>query len=320
MKTEQINIALRELGFEDFLDEKVYISTSSKTIENYKYSLVNFLKYLIENSLSAHDIEPKIIMKYFKDMQSERSWSEYTKWTQMKNLRAYFNWCVKKEIMRSNPILEIPRIKQPQQPPKALYENELVILLDELFKMPYKFHFTKLRDIALVSMFLYAGLRNTELRSLTVSDVDLKNGFIRVQHGKGDKYREVPIQESALKPALEVYLQYRNHLNKTSKWFFNGTFTNRGYHDNQLTAAAIGRVFKKLKIKTGIKVGAHRLRHSFATLHLDKNGDIYTLKELMGHTDISTTCIYLSVVRRKKVESINKMVLPSLSNITELIV
>ena len=248
-------------------------------------------------------------MRYFSEMENSRNWSKYTYWTQLKNLRAYFNWCVKSKIREENPFLQIPKFKQPHQLPKALSETELTTLLDSLYKIPYKFCFTKLRDIAIVHMLLFAGLRKSELLNLTIDDVDLESGFIRVEHGKGDKRREIPIHESRLKPVLMDYIKYRNKLNKTSKWFFNGTFANRGKNENKLTIAVIDRLFKNLSLRTSRKVTAHRLRHSFATLFLDKVDNIYTLKELMGHTDISTTCIYLSVVRRKKVESINKLTL-----------
>lgn len=159
----------------------------------------------------------------------------------------------------------------------------------------------------MIATFLFTGIRKGELVNLRESDVDLVNGFIQVENGKGGKRREVPIEQHTLKPVLEEYKEHKVRTNKTSEWFFNGTFTNRGENDNKLTVTTVDRLFRLLSTVLNKRIYAHKLRHSFATLLLDKTGDIYTLKELMGHSDIKTTCVYLSTTRRKKVEAISML-------------
>ena len=125
--------------------------------------------------------------------------------------------------------------------------------------------------------------------------------------GKGGKNREIPIEQQSLKPLLVEYLEYRNRLGRLSEWFFNGTFSGRGENDNKLAISTVNRIFYRLSKIIHKRVSAHKLRHSFATLLLERTGDIYTLQQLMGHSSINTTTIYLTATRKKKVNVINQM-------------
>ncbi|MSU22992.1 MAG: site-specific tyrosine recombinase XerD [Opitutus sp.] len=149
-----------------------------------------------------------------------------------------------------------------------------------------------LRDRALLELFYSSGLRVSELAALSLQQIDLENGFIRV-FGKGAKERIVPVGGRAC-DALATYLAAgRPHLVKPktgSQLFLN----NRG--------AALSRVMLWLLVKKYAKragltknVKPHGLRHSFATHLLAGGADLRAIQEMLGHASISTTQIYTAV-------------------------
>lgn len=292
-----------------FTNDGILAGKSPRTLKGYKSTLDILLEFLNKRFCSPElsSINKELLEQFFIEGLKIRRWNKYTHWTYYKNLNVFLNWCVKKGNLSDNPLAEISKPRQPQLPPKSLNEKEALALLHSVSTLKSKYYFTHIRNKAVIACLIFTGLRKSELTHLRYQDVDLENGFISVEFGKGGKKREIPIEESGLKPILMDYVDYRNRLYKTSEWFFNGTFSNRGSNDNQLAISTVDRLFTKLSKLNGKRVGAHKLRHTFATLLLDKTGDIYTLKELMGHSNIATTCIYLSSTRRKKVEAISHL-------------
>jgi site-specific recombinase XerD len=294
---------------DDYLNSQMLVGRSKKTLQNYRYTILQLFDFS-DNFGYKEDqnfYTVKVIEKYFENGILERKWNNYTLWSKYKNLNPFFKWCVKKNFINQNPLLEMEKPKMPEQAPKPLNENEVKELLNVVSNLHYEYKFTKLRNIALIMTFLYSGIRRNELLNLKVENVDLVNGFIEVEHGKGNKRREIPIEQHILKPVLISYMDYRKKLNKSSQWFFNGTFSGHGLHDNQLSVSALDNLFWKVSEIMKIRVTAHRLRHTFATTVLDNTGDLFTLKELMGHNDISTTCVYLKSTRKKKIQVINAL-------------
>lgn len=292
---------------DNFVNSLLLAGRSKKTIQNYAHT-INQLNEVINKSDPANGDSPYSetgIEKFFTYGLVEQNWNKYTVWTKYKNLNPFFKWCQKKGYISSNPLLTLEKPKMPSQPPKALNENEVGRLLNAVENIKYNYVFPKMRNKAIIYLFLYTGIRRKELLDLRMSDIDLENGSIRIEHGKNDKYREIPLEQNILKPILLAYLDYRKKLNKTSQWLFNGTFGNHSNNDNKLTASAIDILFRKLRDVLQFRVTAHRLRHTFATFALDNSGDLYTLKEVMGHEKISTTCLYLHSIRKKKKELIS---------------
>ena len=155
-----------------------------------------------------------------------------------------------------------------------------------------------------MTTFLFTGIRRGELLNLRYCDVDFESDFLYIKGGKGDTSREIPIEKSILRPALLAYLEERNKLFCVKDWFFRGIST---LTTKSLSERALRAIFAPLNKLTQSRLYPHKLRHTFATLFLEKTGDIYILKELLGHSRISTTEIYLSTTRKKKVEAINRL-------------
>ena len=292
-----------------FVNDGILAGKSPATLKGYQHSISILLNYTRNNFLpqNVSSIGSETLSSFFLEGVKIHKWNKYTHWTHYKNLNAFFNWSIKKQIISVNPLSTIPKPKIPSQTPKSLTEGEAKDVLKIVSSLSSKYYFPRLRNKALVAMILFTGIRKSELTNLKVEDVDILNGFISIESGKGGKRREIPIEETNLKPILIDYLDYRVTLGKTSDWFFNGTFKNHGKSDNKLSIGTIDRLFRTISKILGKRVYSHKLRHTFATIFLDKTDDIYTLQQIMGHSNISTTCIYLSSSRKKKIEAIRKL-------------
>lgn len=132
-------------------------------------------------------------------------------------------------------------------------------------------------------------MRLNELLHLRIIDVNLESQEIYIDKGKGGKNRTVPIHPQ-LSSVLRGFIKERNRRGKESKWFFTGI-----HSDKRLYEKNIAEICKKLSLKSGIKFTPHMLRHTFARLVCDANMNLFKLKEILGHSNVSTTQIYLSV-------------------------
>jgi len=149
-----------------------------------------------------------------------------------------------------------------------------------------------LRDRALLELFYSSGLRVSELAGLTLQQIDLENGFLRV-FGKGSKERVVPVGGRACE-ALTTYLQSgRPHFVKprTGSELF---LSNRG---TALSRVRLWMLVKEYAARAGLPKGVkpHLLRHSFATHLLGGGADLRAIQEMLGHASIATTQIYTAV-------------------------
>lgn len=160
-----------------------------------------------------------------------------------------------------------------------------------------------LRDRALLELFYSSGLRASELAALTLQQIDLAQGFLRV-FGKGAKERVVPVGGKAVN-ALTVYLSAgRPHLvrpHTRSHLFLN-------HRGRNLSRVALWMIVKKHARRAGLtqNVKPHALRHSFATHLLSGGADLRAIQEMLGHASISTTQIYTAVEPRRLLDQHGK--------------
>lgn len=148
------------------------------------------------------------------------------------------------------------------------------------------------RNTAIVVMLAYSGLRVAELVALDRDDVDVEAGTIHVRHGKGDRERYVPLHALAGK-ALTRYLTRRFDEDEA-------LFVSRKHA--RLSTSQVRRIVESVAGEAGIhkRVTPHKLRHTFATLLLDKGLDVRVIQELLGHASITSTMIYTHVTGEQK--------------------
>lgn len=147
------------------------------------------------------------------------------------------------------------------------------------------------RDRAILSLFLYAGLRCNELRMLDVEDIDFQDGSIFVRFGKRAKQRLLPLHIEAA-TAMEAYLDGR----ASGPLFLS-------QRRQRISLRRLRSLIKEIGLKAELRkdIHPHALRHTFAVALMDREVNLETIRDLLGHDDISTTAIYLhcSTARRR---------------------
>lgn len=165
----------------------------------------------------------------------------------------------------------------------------------------------KIRDLAIVKLFLYAGLRVSELVQLNRENIDFTNQSIKFI-GKGNKERILPLHTDVI-DALEKYLVERKRIKIENSADENALFLSM--QGRRITVRSIQLMVKKYAKLSGIKnagsITPHKLRHTFASLLYHQTKDLKILQELLGHSNISTTQIYTHTDIEQKKQAIDKM-------------
>lgn len=276
-----------QIAAQKFYEYSLYMKGfSPTTIKRYKY-VINFYCRFARIKLFS-EVTGSNITDLFLKGRTERKWSSNTFIVFYKSLKVFFAWCLKEGYLQSNPVAEIVKPKLQQKLPVKLTQQETVKLLEIVKHYPWEHRFLRVRNHAIFSTFVFAGLRLKELLNLRFSDIDLENKTIFINQGKGNKDRVIPIN-STLADTLQEYLNERKRLHKTCPEFFVS------YRQNtRFTESGMKKLVEKIKKVSGLRFSVHKLRHTFATLMLEGGCDIYSLSRMMGHSDIKTTTIYLS--------------------------
>lgn len=190
-------------------------------------------------------------------------------------LRYYF-----RHIGQNKRAIALPSLKKEHKLPVILNRSEL----KELFKTP-----KLLKHRIILTLAYSAGLRSQELIRLKISDIDFERKTIHIRQSKYKKDRMVPLSNYMAK-GLKKYLRVEH----PDTWLFNGKEPDGRYSPNGLSWV-MREALKKTTIQK--KVNLHSLRHSYATHLLEEGVNIISIKELLGHSTIQTTMIYLHVAR-----------------------
>lgn len=269
---------------------------SFKSVEGALKNLKTFAK-----SEEIKCLTSGIIREALQDGIVNKLWKPKTVHNQWQYLKSFFDFCLKNGFVEKNPLIEVEKPKLPKQLPRCLSkENALKILYHAAYvKWTYKLE--RSRNETIVNTLIFTGLRLQELLNLQTTDVNLSDETILVRQGKGGKDRIVPIHPH-LMPKLRGYLHERQESLKPSQWFFTGIKS-----DKKLGQKDIRRILKVISQSSGVKVTAHMLRHTFGKLMVEADFNIYKLKEIMGHEQVTTTQRYVSVTSQSIKESFNKI-------------
>ena len=221
--------------------------------------------------------------------KEERAWEARTFRNHWQYLRSFFGWCVKQQLIKTNPIDGIEKPKLPKRLPRNLTREDTQTVLNAIRWYPWRYAFEGTRNETIIYLLIYTGLRLHELLDLEVVDVNLVSSEIMVRLGKGQKDRMVPIHPRLL-PILRNYVAERRTRRISGTHFFVGAQS-----EKPLTGKDVRTVCHKLSRDTGIYFTPHMLRHTFGRLMVEADFDIYKIKEVMGHSNISTTVGYLSI-------------------------
>ncbi|MDX1802791.1 MAG: site-specific tyrosine recombinase XerD [Alcanivorax sp.] len=210
---------------------------------------------------------------------------------QLSALKGFYRWLKREGMIEADPALLIERPRTGRPLPKTLSETDVEALL----AAPDTDTALGLRDRAMLELLYATGLRVTELVTLTQSQINPRQGLVRVI-GKGNKERLVPLGEEALH-WLGCYLRDGRPLllGDNQELLFP---SRRG---TCMTRQTFWHRIKQLALQAGIQksLSPHTLRHAFATHLLNHGADLRVVQLLLGHSDLSTTQIYTHVAQQR---------------------
>lgn len=271
-----------------------------KTYKSVLASLSMLCKYSASENVS--ELTTPLIRAFLCAGRLEKCWSPKTFRNHWQYLKIYFDWCVKSGFLKKNPVEDIEKPKLEKRLPRCISTEDAKKILYHCQYYPWRYEMERTRNHAILAMLVMTGLRLQEMLNLELSDVDLSSGDIYVRQGKGRKDRIIPIHPQLL-PILRAYQKEKRDAGaKPSPWFFTGVKS-----DKQLQQKDIQRICKKISIDASVKFTAHILRHTFAREMVDCDFNIFKLKEIMGHAQITTTQIYMSVSRKGIKNSFGKV-------------
>ena len=207
-------------------------------------------------------------------------------------LRRFYQYLIREQLRADDPTALLAGPKLPQRLPKDLDEQQVEALLTA----PQVDNALELRDKAMLELLYATGLRVSELVGLTIENVSLRQGVVRVV-GKGNKERLVPMGEEAL-----YWLQ--QYLRAARTELLGGVSSDVLFPSSraqQMTRQTFWHRIKLYAERAGIRVNLspHTLRHAFATHLLNHGADLRVVQMLLGHADLTTTQIYTHVARER---------------------
>lgn len=261
---------------------KIYLKTikkfSDNTIDAYIHDLLKLKKFTKKDLIKTTKSDLEKFNKTLNELDPK------SKARVISSIKSFYKY----EMIKGNVcenisnVLIIPKFK------KSIPDILSIEEVDKLLDIEVIDHISA-RNKAMLELMYASGLRVTELINLKPNDVDLENNTVRTM-GKGKKERIIPIGDYATGAVKNYLYNYRPDNKKCDYLFLNN-------HYNQMTRQGFFKVMKKLLLEKGIniKFSPHTLRHSFASHMLSNGADLRTIQELLGHSNISTTEIYLYV-------------------------
>jgi integrase/recombinase XerD len=210
----------------------------------------------------------------------------------LSSLRSFYQYLVREGDLSSDPTQHLDRPKPSRPLPKSLSESEV----DQLLHAPDTSVLVEHRDLAMLEVLYASGLRVSELVGLTLPQLSLNQGVVRV-FGKGGKERLVPLGEAAIETVTDYLGSTRQALlrDRQSDVLFP---SNRGKVMTRQTFWYRIKIYAK---RAGIdpNLSPHTLRHAFATHLINHGADLRVVQMLLGHSDLTTTQIYTHVARSR---------------------
>lgn len=282
-----------DLIIEQFLDN-IWLEQglSENTLSSYRLDLQALGQWLDKNQLDWLSVTT-LDLQSFLAVRLDEGYKASSAARLLSTMRRLFQYLYREKLRLDDPSALLSTPKLPKRLPKDLSERQI----EDLLNAPCIDEPIELRDKAMLEVLYACGLRVSELVGLSLPDISLRQGVLRVI-GKGDKERLVPLGEEAIY-WLEQYLQYGRPTlmqGKTDDIVFPSL---RG---QKMTRQTFWHRIKHYAVIAGIdseKLSPHVLRHAFATHLLNHGADLRVVQMLLGHSDLSTTQIYTHVATER---------------------
>jgi integrase/recombinase XerC len=273
------------MNINDFIQyisrERGYSGLTIKAYQNDLNSFDSFIKelYCLEDATAVtYDIVRSWIISLVDEGLSNTSVNR-----KLSALKSYYNFLMKTGKVKANPVKNIHSLKTPGRLPEFVRKEDMerVITDDDLPE-----DFASLRDFLVVELLYVTGIRLSELISLKEENINIVNNLMKVT-GKRNKERLIPFSSKERSNIIRYMDVKRKTFEKYSPYLI---VTNKGEKAYEKFIYRI--VHKKLGSTTLTKKSPHVLRHTFATHMLNNGADLNSIKELLGHANLSATQVY----------------------------
>lgn len=311
--------------------------TSAKTRISYAYDLQVFFRFLIEKNpalsdkdikgialgdldlLSSSDIEEyQEYLKYYESKNGEQKNGASSIARKMSSLRSFLDYFYKKEMLTKNVAMQVDMPKLHEKAIIHLEPDEVAIMLDNIEnyenqltgKKKEFFLKTKLRDIAIITLFLGTGIRVSECVGLDVTDVNFRENSIRIIRKGGN--------ESILYFGTEVENALLAYINGSRALIASKALTGEenalffSLQKKRISVHAVENLVEKYaqEFVPQKKITPHKLRSTFGTSLYQETEDIYLVADVLGHSDVGTTKKHYAAIKdqnRRKAASAIKL-------------
>lgn len=287
--------AAPDVGIDAFLDALwLEDGLSANTLAAYRRDLTQLASWLRAQGVALDEASDAWLQRYMAERHaSSRATSANRRLTVFKR---YYRWALRERRIERDPTLKLLSARTPLRVPRTLSEAQV----ESLLAAPDVGTALGVRDRTMLELMYASGLRVSELVSLKLHHVGLREGVLRVL-GKGAKERLVPFGEVA-QDWLERYLQSARPALLGERQSDDLFVTTSGARPGTaMTRVMFWQIVKRYAREAGITapLSPHTLRHAFATHLLNHGADLRAVQLLLGHADISTTTIYTHIARER---------------------
>jgi integrase/recombinase XerD len=255
-----------------FIEDCKVRGLSKSTLENYSNACGMFVEFI--GNKKMENIDKNDINKFVLYLQQRGNNNTSIK-TRLKSINVFLKF--------GNINIDFPMIKQERNIKQPYTEDEIKQLLEK----PKIQSYTQWRNHAIVSTFIGTGIRCRTLINLKISDIDFVNNTIFLDKTKTSKQYYIPLS-TALKQTLKHYLSLYQH--NVDDYLFVTLY------GDQMDREALKQTIRDYNLKRGVtKTSVHLFRHTFAYNYLKNGGNIVYLQNILGHSKIETTRVYLLI-------------------------
>ena len=268
--------------FLDFLQNEKRVSNN--TLQSYSRDIHQYENYLSQNRINYVKVDNQKINEYLKYLQdSDKKMSTISR--NLASIRSFYQYLIRVKKVKHDPTENIQSPKVEKRVPSVLTSEEV----EKLLSQPKDVDLKGTRDKAMLEVAYATGMRVTEIISLDVEDVNVEEGFISCK--TANKQRNIPLGSISI-AALREYINDARPImirDENEKALFVNV------NGKRLTRQGFWKIVKFYKEQANITkdITPHILRHSFATHLLQNGADLKAIQTMLGHSDISSTQVYM---------------------------
>ena len=257
---------------------------SDNTLQSYKRDINQYEKYINEKQIDFLKVEEKEIKEYLDYLQDIGKKAS-TVSRSLASTRSFYQFLVRTKVILQDPTNGIQAPKIEKRVPSILTAKEVELLLEQ----PQNVDLKGIRDKAMLEFAYATGMRVTEIISLNIQDVNMKESYVSCKTGA--RQRNIPLGTLSMKALKEYIEDARPYMIKDDS--IEALFVN--VNGKRLTRQGFWKIVKFYKEQAHItkEITPHVLRHSFATHLLQNGADLKAIQTMLGHSDISSTQVYM---------------------------